>query len=81
MAASKDDQSVPESGDGRSQHEIWVKRPITTDDRYVAYSTDDLGPYDDNEAVLGGRKENQHRYDYPPNDRRYYIQGPQGQNF
>ena len=81
MAASKDDQSVPESVEGRSQHDSRVKNPITTDDQYLPYPKDDRGPYNDNEAVLGGRKENENLYDYPANDRGYDIQGPQGQNF
>ena len=81
MTASKDDQSVPESVDGRSQHESRVNNPITTDVQYLLYPKDDGGPYDDNEAVLGGSEENENLYDYPANDRGYDIQGPQGQNF
>ena len=81
MAASKDDQSVPESVEGRSQHDSRVKNPITTDDQYLPYPKDDRGPYNNNKAVLGGRKENENLYDYPANDRGYDIQGPQGQNF
>ena len=81
MTASKDDQSVPESVDGRSQHESRVKYTITTDDQYLPYPKDDCGPYDDKEAVLGGRKENENLYDSPAKDWEYDIQGPQGQNF
>ena len=80
MSATKNDQSVPESVDGRGQHESRAKNPKTTDDQYLPYPKDDRAPYDDNEAVLGGRKENEHQYDYPSNDRGYNIQGPQGQN-
>ena len=81
MAASKDDQSVPESVDGRSQHDSGIKNPITTDDQHLPYSKDDRAPYNDSKAVLGGRKKNENLYDYPANDRGYDIQGPQGQNF
>ena len=81
MAASKDDQSVPESVEGRSQHDSTVQNPITTDDQYLPYPKDDREPFNDSKAVLGGRKENENLYDYPANDRGYDIQGPQGQNF
>ena len=81
MAVSKDDQSVPESVERRSQHGSRVQNPITTDDQYLPYPKDDRGPYNDNEAVFGSRKENENLYDYPANDREYDIQGLQGQNF
>ena len=81
MSASKDDPSVEESIERRTQHENWVKNPITSDDQYLPYPKDDRGPYNDNKAVVGGRKENENLYCYPANDRRYDIQGPQGQNF
>ena len=81
MAAGKDDQSVPESVEGRSQHDSRVKNPITTDDQYLPYPKDDRGPYNDNKGVLGGTKENENLYDYPANGRGYDIEGPQGQNF
>ena len=58
MTDSEDDQSVPESVDGRSRHESRVKNPITTDDQYVPYPKDDRERYNDHEPVLGGRKEN-----------------------
>ena len=64
MAASKDYQSVPESAEGRSQHDNRVKMPITTDHQYLLYPKDDRGPYNENEAVLGGRKESENLYDY-----------------
>ena len=81
MTAKKVDQSVPESVDGRCQHENRVKDPITTNDQYLLYPKNDRGPYNDNEAVLGGRNKNENLYDYPANDRGYDIQGPQGQFF
>ena len=81
MTASKNDQSVPESVDGRSQYDSRLKNPITTIDQYLPYPQDDRGPYDDSEAVLDARKENINLYEYPANDRGYDIQGPQGQNF
>ena len=81
MTASKNDQSVPESVEGRSQHDSRGKKPITTDDQYLPYPKDDRGPYNDNKTVLGGGKENENLYDYPGNDRGYDIQGPLGQNF
>ena len=81
MSACKDDQSVPESVEGRSQHDNRVKNPITTHDQYLPYPKDDRGPYNNNKAVLGGRKKNENLYDYPANDRGYDIQGPQSQNF
>ena len=81
ITASKDDQSVPESVEGRSQDDSRIKNPITTDDQYLHYPKDDRGPYNDNKAVLGGRNENENLYDYPATDRGYDIQEPQGQNF
>ena len=60
ITASKNDQSVSEYVDGRSQHESSIKKPITTDDQYLPYSKADGGPYDYNEAVVGGKKENEH---------------------
>ena len=80
-AESKDDQSVPESVEGRSQYDSRWNNSITTIDQYLTYPKDDRGPYNDNKGVLGGTKENENLYDYPANGRGYDIEGPQGQNF
>ena len=81
MAASKDDQSVTESVEVRSQHDSRLKNPITNNDQHWVYPKNDRGPYDESEAILGGETENENMYDYPANNSGYDIQGPQGQKF
>ena len=81
MTASKYDHSVPENVDGRSQHESREKKTITNNNQYLHYPKHGRRPYDDREAVLGGRKENENLYDYLANDREHDIQRPQGYNF
>ena len=81
MSASKDDHSITESVTRRSQHDSRVKNPIDIDGLYLADPKDDLGVYNNNEALFGGKKENENLYDYLANDSGYDMQGPQSQNF
>ena len=48
---------------------------ITTDTEYFPYPKNDCGLYDDNEAVLLIKNDNEKLYDYPATDRGYDIQG------
>ena len=69
MAANKDDQFVPESVEGRSQHDSKVKSPITTEEQILPYSKIDHRPYDIIEVVPSGRNKNRALYDNPANDK------------